>query len=245
MERPRWTTADGTREWLPADAVICAVPPPAAAELLEGLPNGRPIAASFRRLGTTRVQTLRFVFEPGPAAPVRHGVALTRRAGFVFLCLDTFMPAYQGSGERTVEIQAMPEAARGADVEALVRRLLPDGRSARLREILTPDAVPYARYGVGGGADRLGVRSQWPNLFFAGDWVHDPGGAWFMERAVSTARAAAGVAAVDAGARRPLESPGVRTARRLARIAQRSATVRRRPPSARRPRRVSPCPRTH
>ena len=153
-------TVDGTCEWLPADAVIFAVPLPAAAGLLEGRPDGRPIAASLRRVATASVQALRFVFEPGPPAPVRHGAALTPEAGFVFLCLDTFMPAYQGTGERFIEIQATPEVAGGADVEAPVRGLLPDGRAARLREIMTPVAVRTPACGVGGRTGRSAPASR-------------------------------------------------------------------------------------
>jgi uncharacterized protein with NAD-binding domain and iron-sulfur cluster len=218
----RVTGAGGESHEIPCRAAICALPPPAAAELVATIPG--PASAdqtnALRALGTTSVQTLRLHYTDGPAPDIKHGVALTERAGFVFLALDQIMPAFRG--RRVIEIQCGPEVMAEGEGELLsrVRKLLKDGDRAQLRSMEDTGKIPYSRYAVGSAALRPGIFSPWLNLFFAGDWVHEPGGAWFMERAVRTGRSAAHAVQgkhIYLQHPEPLEGMGIRISRSLIR----------------------------
>jgi carotenoid phi-ring synthase / carotenoid chi-ring synthase len=213
---------------LPAEVIVCAAPPAACARLVEYAPGGAAAAAALRSLGACSVKTLRYRLPPGPPSRLLHGVRLTSAGGFVFFCLDRFMPAYRDRGERIVELQCETghASAEGDRLADWVRSLYAD--APRLMSVDAVAPIPYARYAVGSAADRPGVRSPWPNLFFAGDWVAEAGGRWFMERAVTTGRAAAAAAqGVRIDARHaPLDGPGVRAARALLRVAQVPSTTR-------------------
>jgi hypothetical protein len=202
---------------LDADAIVCAAGPAPCAEIVGSVPTGARCAAALRRLGTASVTTVRMRFGPGPTARARHGVGLID-GGFVFLCLDEFMPAYGGGQHRHVELQcesAFAEREQAA-LERWASELYPDRPAPVAVDAL--GAIAYARYAVGSAAHRPGVHGPWRNLFFAGDGVAEPGGRWFMERAGVTGRAAAAAAAgrpVPAAPARSLDGPGVHAARRL------------------------------
>jgi len=202
-----------------ADSFICAVPPQQAASLVETL-NNKVCSRALGRLGSTYVRTFRFHFSPGPTPPVLHGVVLTDAAGFVFFSLRDLMPVYAEQESRVIEVQCGPDLmdAGAVMLESSVRRLLPDGTAAKLLKVDETPTIPYARYAVGGAANRPGIQSSWPNLFFAGDWVEEPSGSWFMERAATTGHLSANAVLRREDGFRPwhsLEGVGVRTVRRL------------------------------
>lgn len=189
----RFADREGREQLVACDAVVCATPPLPAADLVATIPGlaGRTQAAALRALGTTSARTLRIELAPGPQLALHHGVVLTDRAGFALLDVGQVMPAF--AGRRVLEVQCGPESMTdGVDrIVARVRALLPDAADAVVRDVSDTGDVPYARYAVGSAAARPDIHSPWHGMYFAGDWVHDASGAWFMERAVRTGRAAA------------------------------------------------------
>jgi uncharacterized protein with NAD-binding domain and iron-sulfur cluster len=189
----RYLDQRGAAHEITCRAVVCAVQPGAAAGLISTIPGAAAAqeARSLRSLGQTCVRTLRFEFERGPSPRAGHGIALTSDAGFAFLSLGDMMPSMRH--RRVIEIQYAPDIVGEAEDELLMhlRRLLPDGDQAKLLDIVGTEITTYARYGLESGTFRPNVQSRWVGLHFAGDWVNDPSGAWFMERAVRTGRGAA------------------------------------------------------
>jgi len=190
----RVTGRDGHTELIRARAVICAAQPGATADLVATAAGGAQAATSLRRLGSTAVHTLRLTFERGPRPALAHGVALTEHHGFVFFNLGDLVGECRPDRSRVIEIQCGPDmmAAGPRFLQARARFLLPDrAANPRLVDMEAVGGLPYAAYGLRSRSFRPGIAGPWPNFFFAGDWVDDAHGRWFMERAVATGHAAA------------------------------------------------------
>jgi carotenoid phi-ring synthase / carotenoid chi-ring synthase len=202
-----------------ASAVVCAVPPLAAAAVLDGAPAASGLPDRLRRLGTTAVTTHHFTYSAGAPLRAKNGVVLTHDSGFVFFSLGEVFDPPRWPAVRRIEVQCGPDIAdAGATVlERWVRTLLPDPGTADLLRVDRVATVPYARFGVGSGRDRPPVTTPWRNVFLAGDWVAEPGGSWFMERATRTGTMAAeSVLGGRTSTPGRVDGPGFRLARLLA-----------------------------
>ena len=65
-------------------------------------------------------------------------------------------------------------------------RAYPELRGHLIFQHLQRNAAVHTLPSLGGRNQHLGIRTHWPNLFCAGDWVRDPLPAFFLERACAT-----------------------------------------------------------
>lgn len=186
------TTADGP---VPADAVVLAVPPPAAATLLP--PGALPAPARLRDLGGSPIVNVHVVFDrpvlPDPfvavvGSPVQWVFDRTRPSG---LRTGQYLAISLSAADEWIEV---PVAQLRALFVGELRRLFPAARAARVVQVLvTRERAATFRQAPGTQALRPGPRTELPGLALAGAWT-DTGWPATMEGAVRSGLAAARVA---------------------------------------------------
>jgi squalene-associated FAD-dependent desaturase len=188
---------DGARDVVAADAVICALPPEAAAAVLpEPLRTGIGDAAAA--LGASPIVDVHLVWDR-PVLPVRFAAGLDTEVQWVFDRSGAHGALAPGAQYVVVSLSAA-DAYVPVDTAALVarfgtelRRLLPRAREARVLDaFVTREPRATFRPAPGTGARRPAARTALPGLALAGAWT---GTGWpaTMEGAVRSGEAAAAV----------------------------------------------------
>jgi isorenieratene synthase len=170
-----------------------------------------------------------------------------------FFWLHRLQPDYRAwhaaTGGSAVELHIYdPGAAREHDDAALLARALadltrafPELRGQCVHSAIQHNPATHTLFTPGDADRSLAVRTPWPGVVACGDWVTHPSPAMYLERAGTTAAAAAhevlravGVRVGPRGAQPPPEWLAGALARRLQRFRQRMV--------ARRQARRSPAP---
>jgi hypothetical protein len=163
----------------PGDAVVLAVPPWAARELVPEL----EAPDDYRAIVNAHFRT-----EPGPGAPAMVGV-VGGTAEWIFAFPDRISVTVSSAGHLIDEERDQLAARLWRDVSVAIGRSgpVPPWKPViekRATFAATPDQV----------CRRPGIRTRWANLFLAGDWV-DTGLPATIEGAVRSGGAAARAAA--------------------------------------------------
>lgn len=120
-----------------------------------------------------------------------------------FFWLDRLQNAYQewaretGGSAIEVHIYGPPDLLAQPDVLLLARvlqdihRAFPELRGRNLKINLQRNEATHTLFSVGEPGQHLGVATPWAGLYACGDWVYHPTPALYLERAVTTAIAAA------------------------------------------------------
>jgi squalene-associated FAD-dependent desaturase len=188
-------------EWLPADAVILAVPHDEAAELLPA--NAKVDRAGIRALGRAPIVNLHVVFDrpvlpydflAGIDTPLQWSFDRTRGAG---LERGQYVAVSLSAAD---EFVGVPQAELRQRFLPAFAELLPAARNARALDFfVTVERAATFRQGPGTRAARPGPDVGLPGVFVAGAWT-DTGWPATMEGAVRSGTAAAR-AALDRFAR--------------------------------------------
>ena len=80
----------------------------------------------------------------------------------------------------------LPEALLLTETITDLHRAYPELRGHLIFQHLQRNAAVHTLPSLGGHDRHPGIRTRWPNLFCAGDWVRDPLPAFFLERACAT-----------------------------------------------------------
>ena len=182
--------SDGFNAW--ADAVVLAVPPARAAELL---PSRAGIGTEFaQRLGSSPIVNLHVLYDrrvlehpfaAGVGTPVQWVFDRTDSSG---LSSGQYLAVSLSAAD--AELHETAEVLRARYLPALAE-LLPAARGAAVREFfVTREHAATFRAAPGSRAARPATRTQLPALMLAGSWT-DTGWPATMEGAVRSGRAAA------------------------------------------------------
>ena len=97
------------------------------------------------------------------------------------------------------EVLAQPDAALLAGAIQDVQRAWPELRGHRIKVHVQRNPATHTLPAVGAEEKHLGTRTPWKGLFCAGDWVHHPAPAFFLERACLTGIEAANAVLTERG----------------------------------------------
>ena len=184
---------------LTADAVVLAVPPPAAAALL---PDGaHPNPASLAELGTSPIVNIHMIFDrkviDGPflavtGSPIQWIFDRTGASGLVESGLAPARSQYVALSQSAAEPWIdRPAGELGDEFVAEMRRILPAARDAHLVEVfVTRERTATFRQAPGSLTLRPGAATALPGFALAGAWT-DTGWPATMEGAVRSGLAAA------------------------------------------------------
>ena len=193
-------------EWLPADAVILAVPHDEASELLPA--QAKVDRAAIRALGRAPIVNLHVVFDrpvlehaflAGIDTPLQWTFDRTRGAG---LTRGQYLAVSLSAADAWVGV---PQAELRRQFLPAFEALLPAARGARVEDFfVTVERAATFRQGPGTRAARPGPDVGVPGVFVAGAWT-DTGWPATMEGAVRSGSSAAR-AALHSIARAPARS---------------------------------------
>ena len=196
---PAGGTGRGDSDVLTADAVVLAVPPPAAAALMPA--GAHPDPASLEGLGASPIVNIHMIFDrvvmdqPFLAATNSPVQWIFDRTGASGLAASGVAPP--GSQYLALSQSAAapwvdrPAAELGAEFVAEVRRILPAARDAELVEVfVTRERTATFRQAPGSLALRAVAKTGLPGFALAGAWT-DTGWPATMEGAVRSGLAAA------------------------------------------------------
>ncbi|HWQ13734.1 MAG TPA: FAD-dependent oxidoreductase [Roseiflexaceae bacterium] len=201
--RVLYAGAGGQEGVAEAGRVVLALDAPAAAELLRASPATAPAASGMRFPQGVPTAIFRLWFEgqprPGPDSGIIGGDFVMDN----FFWLHRLQPEYAAWSAATggsavemhiygpPEVLARPDAALLALVVTDAARAFPELRGALLHAVVQHNEPAHTLFAVGEPGEHLGVETPWPEVFACGDWVYHPAPALFLERAATTAIAAA------------------------------------------------------
>ena len=198
----KWTVQCGEEAFV-AEQVILAVDAAAAESILKnsleagGLPGSglqepmyfpRSMASAIVRLWFDRRP------KPGPESGMFSGNFVMHN----FFWLERMYAPYRAwskaTGGSAIEAHIygpqekldLPEALLLTETIMDLYRAYPELRGHLIFQHLQRNAAVHTLPSLGGRERHLGIRTHWPNLFCAGDWVRDPLPAFFLERACAT-----------------------------------------------------------
>ena len=197
-------TPDGTRETLTASDVVLALDAPAAKKLLQSSTDTAVLAAQRYFPPGVATAIIRIWYADKPHGRVSESGMFS--GDFIvhnFFWLDQLQDSYrawaQATGGSAIEMHiygspqllAEPDALLLARVVQDANRAFPELRDQRPKVHLQRNPATHTLFGLGTAEENLAVVTPWPNLFACGDWVYHENPALYLERATTTALAAA------------------------------------------------------
>lgn len=136
---------------------------------------------------------------PGSEAGIFSGDFILNNYFWLNRIYSQYFEWYRETGGSVLEVHIYgpPELLQEEDAGLLaraisnVRSAFPELKGTRVHQTLTRNLPTHTVFGVGPRGKHMTVRSPFDNLFVCGDWVWYPSPAYFMERSVVTAIAAA------------------------------------------------------
>lgn len=190
------------RRSLLARQVIIAVNAPGAQRLLTSSPDTAPAAANLKFPGTVRNATVRLWFKAdarsGAAAGMLTGDFLPDNFFWLHRMHDEFREWHIATGGSVIELHLY---ARDAVLEQPdnvlvircvdeVQRAFPELRGHFVNGVIRRNSRVHSQFRVP-TKDSLQVRTPWPDIVACGDWIGYQTPSLWMERACTTAVAAA------------------------------------------------------
>ena len=188
-----WTVHSGD-EIFPAQQVILAVDSAAAESIIKNSFDDHDLY--FPRSMANAVVRLWFDRPPKPGA---EGGMFT--GGFVmhnFFWLERIVAPYRkwskATGGSAIEVHIygpqekldQPDALLLTETITDFYRAHPELRGHLIHQHIQRNAATHTLPSLGPKERHPGIRTRWPGLFCAGDWVRDPLPAFFLERACAT-----------------------------------------------------------
>lgn len=197
--------SDGTAFELEVDGLVMAVDPPALRRLRDEGGLGPALAAGVQIPEGVPSTVVRLFFDRDIAAEraptgVFHGLAADN---FFWLHrLQRHYVAWHAEtggavlechlyGDRAVAATTAGDDTVRAGVVAVVDAAWPELRGRCIGAHIQRNAPTHVAFGPGTMARVPGVRSQWPNLTFCGDWIAVDSPVLYLERATTTGLLAA------------------------------------------------------
>jgi isorenieratene synthase len=193
----------GTPQSLVAEQIVLALDAPGAAQLLRGSPATAPAAEALRFPRGVATTVVRLWFRNCPRRDMVSGICTGDMLVDNFFWLHRLQPDYRAwhaaTGGSAVELHIYdPGAAREHDDAALLARALadltrafPELRGQCVHSAIQHNPATHTLFTPGDADRSLAVRTPWPGIVACGDWVTHPSPAMYLERAVTTAAAAA------------------------------------------------------
>ena len=191
-------------ETVTADEVVLAVDAPAGRWLLLHSPDTAVAAKKLYYPPGVATAIVRIWYGGKPHGRVSESGMFS--GDFVvhnFFWLDQLQDSYktwaEGTGGSAVEmhIYGSPQLLSDPDALLLARvvqdanRAFPELRDQRLKVHLQRNPATHTLFGLGTAVENLAVVTPWPGLFACGDWIYHENPALYLERATTTALAAA------------------------------------------------------
>ncbi|GAB4577553.1 MAG: hypothetical protein Fur0022_02840 [Anaerolineales bacterium] len=194
-----------------ASHVILATDSPAARKILTA---STPLAARAKTLYFPRGMAsavIRIWFDriPNPTseAGMFSGDFVLHNYFWLHRLQDQYRAWHRATGGSCIEAHMYgpqillnePDATLLARAIADVQTVFPELRGHRLHQTIQRNEATHTLFGLGGADKHLGVRTPWPGLYCAGDWVRHPAPAFFLERAALTGLESANALLTDLG----------------------------------------------
>jgi isorenieratene synthase len=185
-------------EPLTASHVILATDSPAARRILTA---STPLAARaktmyFPRGMASAVIRIWFKTVPKPTSEsgIFSGDFILHNYFWLHRLQESYRAWHRATGGSCIEVHIYgpqtllnePDATLLARAIAEVQLVFPELRSHRMYQTVQRNDATHTLFGLGAADKHLGVRTPWPGLYCAGDWVRHPAPAFFLERAAMT-----------------------------------------------------------
>jgi isorenieratene synthase len=190
---PGWTVTCGSEQFS-AQNVILAVDSAAAAEIIRK--SFGPNDLYFPRSLSNAVVRLWFDQSPnpGPEGGMFTGDFVMHNFFWLERIYMPYRKWHKATGGSAIEVHiygpdetlAQPDVLLLAQVISDIYRAYPELRGHLIFQHLQHNAAVHTLPSLGPREKHLGVKSPWPNLYCAGDWVRDPLPSFFLERACGT-----------------------------------------------------------
>ncbi len=192
-----------------ATHIILALDAPAAQKLLTESPATAKAATTLRFPTGVPTAIIRLWFKIKPKPMAEAGIYTGDFVMDNFFWLNRLQPAYMEWSRQTggsalemhvygpPELLTQPDATLLAQVITDTYRAFPELREQLLHSILQRNEATHTLFNVGEPHEHLGIKTPWPGLFACGDWVYHPAPALYLERATTTAIAAANALLAD------------------------------------------------
>lgn len=188
-----WTVTCG-KETFTAGSLILAVDSAAAATLIKN--SFGPNDLYFPRSLANAVVRLWFDRSPktGPEGGMFTGDFVMHNFFWLERLYAPFRKWHKATGGSAIEVHiygpdevlAEPDALLLTQVISDIYRSYPELRGHLIFQHLQRNAAVHTLPSLGPKEQHPGISTQWPNFFFAGDWVRDPLPSFFLERACGT-----------------------------------------------------------
>ena len=204
-------TGDGTPEPLTSPHVVLATDSPAARRILT---QSTPLATHAKQLHFPRgmasvVIRIWFDIVPNPTseAGMFSGDFVLHNYFWLHRIQEQYRAWNRAAGGSCIEVHIYgpqpllnePDATLLARAIADVQTVFPELRGHRLHQTIQRNEATHTLFGLGPPDKHLGIRTPWPGLYCAGDWVRHPTPAFFLERAALTGLEAANAVLSDRG----------------------------------------------
>lgn len=186
---------NGQARQLDSTSVIVAADAQGTRQILQNSPATSEIAANLHWPKGQETVIIRLWFS---GAPRKKDQAAILSGDFTldnFFWLQTFQDVFKDWHKRTggsaieAHVYGPPEVLAQPDEVLLQRaiedfgRIYPALQDKLIYQTIRRNKATHTLFAIGTLAEHLGVRTPWPGLFCAGDWVRHPTGALFLERA--------------------------------------------------------------
>jgi isorenieratene synthase len=195
--------AGAESDWLRADDLILALDAPSTRALLLRSPSTATWAKSLWFPTGVPTAIFRLWFDSSPRRVAEAGIFSGDFVMDNFFWLDRLQPEFKAWAEETggsavemhiygpPELLQQPDALLLAHVITDTYRAFPELRGGLLKSNLSRNEATHTLFSVGKAGQHLQLETRWPNLWVCGDWTAYPTPALYLERATTTAIAAA------------------------------------------------------
>lgn len=200
----QYEQADGQRVTLDAPELVLALDPSSAQKLLTTSADTAVVAQTLYFPPGVATAIVRIWYGGKPHGRVSESGMFS--GDFIvhnFFWLDQLQESYQKWGNETggsavemhiygsPELLSNPDAFLLAEVVQDANRAFPELRDQRLKVHLQRNPATHTLFALGTAVENVAVVTPWPHLYACGDWVYHDNPALYLERATTTALAAA------------------------------------------------------